>query len=185
MSKNDGGAAFPCSVCGEVSTIKQGNQRLCDKHYRFGQMRAQAKRRGKAVPSREELEAIAPLDMVCQDCSRQMNWRSVDGKSTVASLQHYRDGTMGIVCRSCNTRHAFMKGDSYREMPKDHKQCPQCAQIKPHSAFAVDNSRSGLIKIKSWCKECSSTSHTEWQRNNREHYNAKQREGRSNRHGNA
>jgi len=37
---NDGGPAFPvCSVCGAQATIRQGNQKLCDKHYRFWQMR--------------------------------------------------------------------------------------------------------------------------------------------------
>lgn len=178
---NDGGPAFQCSVCGDQAIIKQGNQHLCAKHYRFGQMRANAKRNGKTVPSRDELESIMPKDLVCPDCSRQMNWRSADGQATVASLQHYRNGTYGIVCRSCNTRHAFMEGDSYREMQKDHKQCPQCKQIKPHEAFAVDNGRTGPIKLKSWCKQCSSASHTKWQRNNREHYNNKQREGRARR----
>lgn len=182
MSKENGGPAL-CSVCGEVATMKQGHQSLCDKHYRFGQMRVHAKRHGKSVPSRDELEAITPKDLVCPDCSKKMNWRGVDGRSTVASLQHYRDGSYGIVCRSCNTRHAFMHDDTYREMPKDHKQCPQCNLIKPHTEFAADNGRTGPMKLKSWCKSCSSKSHTEWQRNNREHYNDKQREGRANRSG--
>ena len=178
---NNGGSAFPCSVCGMKSVIKQGNQHLCAKHYRFGQMRVHAKRHGKTVPSREEMESITPHDMACPDCSRTMNWRSSEGRATGASLQHYRDGTHAIVCRSCNTRHAFMQGDSYRDIPKDHKQCPQCRQIKPHAEFSTDNGRSGLIKLKSWCKQCSSASHTEWQRKNREHYNQTQREGRANR----
>lgn len=39
---NDGGQAFPvCSVCGAQATIRQGNQKLCDKHYRFGQSEKQ------------------------------------------------------------------------------------------------------------------------------------------------
>lgn len=129
MSKLDGGSAFPCSVCGDIATIMQGHQHLCDKHYRFGQMRANAKRNGKLVPTRNELSIMRGVELVCPDCGVKMNWRSIDGMNTVASLQHYRDGTMAIVCRACNTRHAFMPDDTYREMPKDQKLCPCCKQI--------------------------------------------------------
>jgi len=164
--------------CGCVAVRKQGNQWLCARHYRFGQMRSKARTSGKAVPEHAQLEAM--LTDACPDCGIVMNILSIaGGHHKTATLQHYRDGTLAIVCLSCNTRHASMPGDSYRDMPKDCKRCPQCAGIKPFSAFAVDNGRSGPMKLKSWCKECSSTSHTEWQRNNRDHYNAKQREGRS------
>lgn len=179
--KNTGGPAFPCSRCHEKATIKQGNQWLCDKHYRFGQMRANAKRHDKLVPSYEELHAMSGADLVCPDCNRKMNWRSRDGKSTVASLQHYRDGSMAIVCRSCNTRHAFMNDDSYKEMPKDHKQCPICKTIKPLVDFSADNSRSGDLKIKSNCKKCSDQSVNKWKENNREKYNEYQRQYREKR----
>jgi hypothetical protein len=64
-------------------------------------------------------------------------------------------------------------------MPKDHKWCPQCEIAKPFTEYAADNGRSGPMKLKSWCKQCSGASHTQWQRNNREHYNAKQRENRA------
>ena len=147
-NKPTGGSACPCSVCALPSTIKQGNQSLCDRHYRFGQMRSGAKRHGKLVPTRNELEAMRGADLICPDCKTKMNWRSKDGTQSVASLQHYRDGSMAIVCRSCNTRHAFMLGDSYREMPKDHKQCPCCKTIKPLTEFTLDSSRSGPAKRK-------------------------------------
>ena len=49
----------------------------------------------------------------CPECGTAMNWFTADGASTVATIQHYRDGTIAIVCKSCNTRHAFMDGDSY------------------------------------------------------------------------
>lgn len=161
MTMNDGGPAF-CSRCEEPATIKQGNQKLCDRHYRFGQMRANAKRHGKAVPEYALLETIAVEPLSCGDCKESMVWRSRDSKSRVASLQHYRDGTFGLVCRSCNTRHAYMEGDSFRDMPKDHKLCPCCQSIRPFSEFSRDNGRTGPMKLKSWCKPCSSTSHKEW-----------------------
>lgn len=176
---NDGGVA--CSRCGLPAVRKQGHQFLCGKHYRFGQMRALARKRGKLVPSHEELHSMAGSDLCCPDCTGAMNWLAIEGQSSVASLQHYRDGSLAIVCRSCNTRHAFMPGDSYRDSPKDHKHCPKCQATKPFTEFSKDSGRSGPMKLKSSCKSCSSKSHTEWQRNNRDHYNAKQREGRANR----
>lgn len=175
MSTNTGGPAFPCSVCNAIATIKQGNQHLCDMHYRFGQMRVKAKRCGKVVPTREALACMPGVDLVCPDCGRLMNWRAVEGQSSVASLQHYRDGSMSIVCRSCNTRHAYMEGDSYKEMPKDKKLCPSCGEVKYLSDFHKHNSRSGEAKRMSCCKSCSKIKTYEWRANNREKYNESRR----------
>ncbi len=175
----DGGPA--CSRCGSPALRRQGNQYLCAKHYRFGQMRAMAKRHGKAVPSHEELERLASKGSRCADCNVTMNWLAKEGQATVLTLQHYRDGTFGFVCRSCNTRHAYMPGDSYREIPNDHKYCPRCETVKPDAAFCADNSRSGSRKLKSHCRECSSETHKQWRTKNRDYYNAKQRENRARR----
>ncbi len=180
MSTHDGGPALRCSRCGIAAVRKQGHQHLCARHYRFGQMRSRAKRDGKVVPSHEHLEQM--LCDACPECGVVMNVLSREGeRERTASLQHYRDGAMAIVCLSCNTRHAFMPGDTYRDMPKDHKWCPKCKTAKPFADYSADNGRTGPMKIKSWCKQCASASHTEWQRNNREQYNAQQREGRARR----
>lgn len=177
--KNDGGPAF-CSRCGAIAVRKQGHQWLCARHYRFGQMRCRASRDGKLVPSHEQLEAL--LQNACPDCGVVMTLLSRDGeRHKVASLQHYRDGSLAIVCLSCNTRHASMPGDTYRDMPKDHKWCPRCGTAKPFSAFAADNGRTGPMKLKSHCKACSSAEITQWRKDNREHYNTTQREGRARR----
>ena len=177
----DGGPALACARCAEPSVVKQGRQWLCAKHYRFGQMRALAKRRGKAVPSNEQLHSMRGADLICPDCGIGMNWRSKDGQSTVASLQHYRDGTMAIVCRSCNTRHAFMPNDDYRDAPADHKLCPACGEIKPQVEFTKDNSRSGNLRRKSHCRTCSDKAVNQWKGKNRERYNAYQRAYRAKR----
>lgn len=54
----DGGPA--CSICGVDATIKQGNQLLCDQHYRFGQMRGKTQKHLQAVFKHkcEEMEGI-------------------------------------------------------------------------------------------------------------------------------
>jgi hypothetical protein len=170
-----------CARCSIEAVIVQGRQYLCEKHYRFGQMRANAKRDSKVAPTHEQLELMITNQMLCPDCGVVMNWRSKDGRSTVASLQHYRSGRMAIVCLSCNTRHASMDGDSYCDMPKDHKQCPSCKTIKHQSSFAVDNGRSGLIKRKSICKKCSDIKVQQWKERNKDEYNAYQRAYRAKR----
>lgn len=182
-TKTNGGPAFQCGKagCSCVAVIRQGHQWLCAKHYRFGQMRVRAKRDGKAVPSHEELHAMAGADLVCPDCGVHMNWRAKDGRSTVASLQHYRDGSMAIVCISCNTRHAYMSGDAYRAMPKDHKQCPACLQIKPCAEFTADNGRTGPLKRKSHCRECADAATNRWRKENRERCNEYQQQYRAKR----
>ncbi|WP_261437611.1 hypothetical protein [Serratia proteamaculans] len=182
MSKETGGQAI-CgkSGCTERAVRKQGHQDLCAKHYRFGQMRANAKRRGLSVPTHEHLHSLVGDDFRCPDCSRLMNWLSADGMASVASLQHYRDGTFGIVCRSCNTRHAFMPGDSFLSMPDSHKYCPSCKTSKSRDEFYSDLGRSGELKTKSYCKECSDLSIDSWRKNNREKYNEIQRNYRAKR----
>ena len=170
-----------CARCDCDATIKQGNQPLCDKHYRFGQMRASAKRNGKVVPANEQLETFVSVGMNCPDCGVPMNWRSKDGMPTVASLQHYRSGRIGIVCLSCNVRHAAMSGDSYCDMPKDHKRCPSCLETKPEFEFYVDIGRTGPLKRKSICKQCSNEKTKQWQERNRDEYNAYQRAYRAKR----
>lgn len=158
---NDGGPDV-CSRCGEGALLRQGNQLLCPKHYRFGQMRQRARRDGKVVPTWAELETMfaALVDMACPLCSRKMNWRRAAGESTCATLQHYRDGTLDIICLACNTRHAQHPGDTYRELPPDAKHCPDCSRVLPRSSFATDRSRP--IGLKSYCRGCSAARHAKW-----------------------
>jgi hypothetical protein len=144
-------------------------------------MRVNAKRRGLSVPSHDLLHSLVSDGFKCPDCEREMNWLSEDGMSSVASLQHYRDGSFGIVCRSCNTRHAHMPGDSFRDTPESHKYCPKCKLSKHRDEFYSDHGRSGELKTKSHCKECSDKSIESWRISNREKYNEKQREYRERR----
>lgn len=173
-----------CSKCSSEATIKQGNQWLCDKHYRFAQMRASAKRNGKLCPPVVILESLKGADLTCPDCGVSMNWRAKDGQCTVATLQHYRNGALAIVCLTCNTRHAFMESDEYQRMDKDHKQCPSCKQIKPLTNFTLDAGRSGMAKRKSICSSCSNVKVQKWKEANREKYNEYQRAYREKRKAN-
>ena len=172
MSDTSGPA---CSRCGIPAIRKCGNQWLCAQHYRFGQMRARAAYRGLSVPSHTCLHALLPVGMICQDCGVPMVWLSSEDRCRVITLQHYRDGSFGLVCKSCNSRHAKMLGDSYRDMPKDHKLCPQCSTIKPLLEFYRDNGRSGKMKYTSHCKLCVDLRTRQWKANNSEKANATRR----------
>lgn len=141
--------------CGEPSVMQPGNYPRCAKHYRFLQMRASAKRRGKQVPTVPALESMLPSDMKCPDCGVVMNWLARDDRKRVATLQHYRNGTMGVVCMVCNAAHSFMPGDSYRTRPTGHKWCSACLRMLAYALFGMDRRKnSGLSSL---CRPCKST----------------------------
>ena len=146
---------WKCPRCGDVAYQKNGNQRLCRKHLRFSQMVATANRRGLLAPTHAELHRLhAVLDnMACPHCHRTMNWMRRDGSSTVISLQHYRDGSFGLICVSCNTRHYYMPDDDFNTLLPGHKWCPSCRTIKPLGQFQANNSRKWTGK-RSHCREC-------------------------------
>lgn len=87
-----------------------------------------------------------------------MNWLGRDGKDSVVSLKQYRDGSLGLVCRSCSTRHTFAPGDTYRDQPKDHKYCPSCGTVKPFSEYDLTDGH-GIHGNKSYCRECAAVTH--------------------------
>ena len=141
----------------------------------FRSMRARAKYEGKTVPPLEWLEANYPKNMICPGCDRKMNWTSKEGKSTVISLQHNRDGTWGFLCRACNTRHAKFFADDFYKAPKDKKYCPRCKRTLPLVDFCTDNLKRWQNK-KAYCRKCSTEMHYEWVKKNREAYRERRRE---------
>lgn len=161
-----------CYICGESSIHRHSRSNMCEKHHRFWQMQKVAKSDKKYVPSIYEIEKIVPVDMVCQDCGIKMHWIDNDNRASGAVLQHYRDGTLGIVCMSCNSKHGHMDGDSYRELPKNHKLCNKCKTIKPLSEFGkrAKNGKDGSNYPKSSCKSCLTKKLNEWRQLNMNKY---------------
>ena len=149
-----------CAWCERPSHIRQGRIRLCAMHYRISNMRSRARRDGKAVPTRQEIEALVPAPFVCVGCERPMSWLRANGASQQATLQHDRDGTLRLICLACNTRHAKHPDDSFYSIPKGHKRCPDCSQVLPLNSFAVDRSRP-LGRV-SYCRPCAAKRFKQW-----------------------
>jgi hypothetical protein len=158
-----------CKHC-DAPAIYLYTRWLCPMHHRFRQMRADALKGGKIVPSMADLIAMT-RNFVCVDCGVALNWFAKDGKRTVATLQHYRDGTLGIVCFSCNARHGAMPGDTFRDLPDGHKWCAKCSQVKPCGEFHADRSSGRLLKLRGSCKACSEIARSKWYARNVEHCN--------------
>lgn len=125
---------------------------------RFKQMVKAAKRSGKKIPSFSLLENLADAiradEMKCPVCRRVMNWMLKEGRSTVVTLQHDRSGEMRLICKSCNSKHQFYPGDTFYDLPADHKQCRKCNKIKPNSEFYFMKKLGYL----SGCIECQRSS---------------------------
>lgn len=158
-----------CYVCGDQSIKRHGRSNMCEKHHRFLQMQKTAKMDKKYTPSLYEIEKLVPADMVCQDCGILMHWIDDERRSSGAVLQHYRDGTLGIVCFSCNVKHGLMPGDSYRDVPKGFKLCTCCKTMKPISDFGKRSVSEGSYP-KSKCKRCDLEAQKKWRSQNLDRY---------------
>ena len=180
MMKSLKGDNMKCYICGNLA-IKRGNRsNLCEKHYRFIQMQKTAKTDKKYVPNIFELEKLVPKDMKCQDCGSYMHWIDDANRRLGAVLQHYRNGTLGITCLSCNTKHGLMVGDSYKDVPVGHKLCRSCKTIKPLDLFYKRKDYKVPYPMTK-CKSCNHEAHKQWRINNPEKYiasNKKQNDAR-------
>jgi hypothetical protein len=152
-----------CHWCNSDSHIMQGHIFLCKKHYRLQQMRVNAKRRGKYVPSYEELEILlnSILDengaMICPGCGIKMNLLAKDNRQRVITLQHNRDNTITFLCLSCNDRHYFYENDDFYKSDKNKKRCPKCKTEKELTDFPPRDIKNKRFRnIASYCYKCES-----------------------------
>jgi len=160
-----------CYICGDSKSKTYKQKNVCVKHGRFLQMQHTARADKKYVPSLYEIEKLVPSDMRCQDCGVVMNWLHVENRKTGAVLQHYRNGTIGIVCTSCNVKHGLMPGDSYKDVPAGHKLCRSCKTIKPLNMFSKRKDGMYIYPL-SKCKVCMHQALLLWREKNPEKYKA-------------
>lgn len=165
------------ATCSRQASIWRQKQFLCVLCFRYSGMRYVAKAHGKYTPSFEELEKLGTSliknNMKCQDCGTTLHWLARDGRRRVVTLQHYRDGSLGFVCQSCNTRHSWMEDDTYRYRDDTKKKCPKCQEVKPITEFGRANN-SSIRKVTPRCKACNRISNKAWHIKNRDRYNQRQ-----------
>ncbi len=149
---------WACTICG-AECCPQSMGYRCQKHHRFQQMRKRSRESGKAVPSMEQLEAMANelVDMKCPVCKRKMAWlRPIDQRLTTVSIQHDHSGKLRLICLSCNARHKFFPDDSfYSEIGPDRMRCWMCREIKELQSFVRTGAVHAWRGRKSLCKLCS------------------------------
>lgn len=153
-----------CAKCERPAEKTRNQAHYCFRHYRIKQMREDAKESGKSVPTTEKMEQLfdtaEAAGLVCEICSREMNYIRANGHSTIISLQHDRDGGYRLICLGCNVRHQNYPGDSFYAVPAGSKLCQTCGVVKSHAEFY--RHKSNPSGMRSDCKECSKASAMKW-----------------------
>lgn len=165
-----------CSKCDSPAVRRTWRVNWCAKHYRFSSMRQVAQARKLYAPTFDEMqEMVDSLDgMKCPHCERKMNWLLKENAALVITLQHYRNGTIGVLCKSCNSRHAAQPGDEFTEIPLTHKRCHKCSQVLPRTAFGRNRGRT-----RSACKTCNVKASSAYFKANSTKVNARQNRSRA------
>jgi len=90
----------------------------------------------------------------CPHCSNPMIlYPENRRRSGIATIQHYDDGRLGIICFTCNLAHSKSQlRDKLFELPQGHKFCPDCQTTKPKSEFHITNR--DLNGHVTYCKPC-------------------------------
>ena len=141
------------SGCGWLGYIHRGGSLICVKHYRFRQMIGECRRNHKKMPPVSLLESLVQ-DMTCRGCKRKMVWTRKEDSKRVMTLQHDRDGSLTLLCQSCNSAHKNFPGDSFYQydISDPNTFCRWCMTQKTASDFYKSKlTFSGLLN---GCKDC-------------------------------
>ena len=89
----------------------------------------------------------------CPHCLNPMPLYSEDGKRKgMATIQHYDNGTLGIICLTCNLAHSKSElRDKLFSLRLDQKYCHDCKQIKSRDDF---HNQSRFCGRMTYCKQC-------------------------------
>lgn len=147
--------------CNEEAKHKRNKTvTYCDKHFVWSDRKRTSKSRNKTFPSIEEFETLwkelINNKFHCLVCRKKMIIKSLQKglKGCVVSLQHWKDGSLGLICTACNTGHGHSKlGDDWKHVPKNFKYCPACDKIKNKENFGKNRSRSNGLTDE--CKLCN------------------------------
>ncbi len=141
-----------CNKTGEI----KGSQGTfyCFQCNRFNKMINQAKQGNKYTPSLKELKTMLPINLICPICSKKMIWCTKLGRlGDVISLQHNHDGSIVLICHSCNSAHGQSHlGDKYFNLKENEKYCPKCKEILSIDKFS--NTKCKKDGHNGICKKC-------------------------------
>jgi hypothetical protein len=158
--------------CSEAATVAVGELHYCVPCYRIHLMRRAAKAARKVVPTFGEVLAMVPADMKCPCCQTAMHWHGKAPRTFQVTLQHWRDGSLGLICYRCNTRERNYPDDaSIFNVPHDHKLCPKCRQTKSFEDFGTTTGGYAL----SYCRPCANEQAKKYLAENREAVLARKR----------
>lgn len=148
--------------CHEPASRKSSNGSgevwYCDLHHKIRSMRGKARKKGKYVPSVAEVEALfrGNSSMICPSCRKHMSMTYSKGSEADAvSLQHNCNGTLDLICFSCNSSHGQKPRDVFYFIPDSHKYCGRCSDIKLKASFYPN--RTTRDRLQGYCKSCQST----------------------------
>lgn len=149
-----------CEVCGGEVYKSRNQVPLCVKHYRVLAWIKDSKHRGVTVPNWFQMEKIIPADMKCPVCRKTMTWTRIEGTSHIITIQHDRDGAIGILCFTCNIRHRGHSGDNFYEHCGSVKKCPRCKTVRPFEEFSEHPTT--LDGRRGYCKSCQKIKNNEY-----------------------
>lgn len=95
----------------QIATNMKSLHCLCC--FRARRMIYGARKYNKYYPDFEILRQMLHDNRLCPVCGKIMLWKAGKLKADVATLQHYKDGSIGIMCHSCNTSDGLI-GAPYR-----------------------------------------------------------------------
>ncbi len=140
-----------CDRTGEHQLHKNwGRLYYCARHFRLIWMRYKARATGKMVPDLSTLEDFVDAlnNFKCPCCLCVMVWFARQDTRRVITLQHNNDGTMMLICMSCNSKHAqHSLGDACLSLPSGVRYCKMCNTIKPLGDF--------YNSYLAYCKRCT------------------------------
>lgn len=155
--------AYSCND--PIMFTKYDGRTFCGKHWRFCNMRRQARRSGKTVPPygilHQLLKGLMPK-LLCPVCKRTMGWKRNEVGGRVLTLQHDRSGEFRLICLTCNIRHTGYRGDDFYTIGKTHKHCGGCNKMLPRSSFGPAGER-----IQTLCYPCETTHKRQWREKRR------------------
>lgn len=145
--------------CNRIGDINSSHGTIyCFKCYRFNNMINQAQQTNKYIPNWHELEELFQNlhQMKCPICNKQMVWCTKLGRlGDVISLQHNNNGTIMLICQSCNVGHGHSHlGDKYFSLKENKKYCPKCNKVLYKNQF--NKTKRNKDNCDYLCKQCKS-----------------------------